>query len=89
MKAMDQSGQSFFAPAPPFEALMTVLSLATTAIAKAQTLAATTPAHVRGPHCDGVTGPTSEAHRAVEFTGHRPDWDPKSPNRIQVSSRIL
>ena len=28
---------------------------------------------------------TSEAHRAVEFTGHRPDWDPKSPSRTQVS----
>ena len=32
MKAHDHSGQSFFAPAPPLEALRTVLSLAMTAI---------------------------------------------------------
>ena len=50
LKAMDQSGQSFFAPAPPLEALRTVLSLAMTAIGT-----------------------------------HRPDWDPNSPNRPQVS----
>ena len=50
LKAMDKSGHSFFAPAPPLEALRTVLSLAMTAIGT-----------------------------------HRPDWDSKSPNRIQVS----
>lgn len=32
MKAMDSSGQSFFAPAPPLEALRTVLSLAMTRV---------------------------------------------------------
>ncbi len=32
MKALDSSGQSFFAPAPPLEALRTVLSLAATSI---------------------------------------------------------
>ncbi len=50
MKVMDQSGQSFFAPAPPLEALRTVLSLAMTAIGD-----------------------------------HKPDWDPNSGNRTQVS----
>ena len=50
MKVLDHSGQSFFAPAPPLEALRTVLSLAMTAVG-----------------------------------GHRPDWDPRSPNRTQVS----
>ena len=34
MKAMDSSGQSYFAPAPPLEALRTVLSMAVTAIGK-------------------------------------------------------
>ena len=32
LKAMDQSGKSFFAPAPPLEALRTVLSLAMTGL---------------------------------------------------------
>ena len=50
MKVMDPSGQSFFAPAPPLEALRTVLSLAMTRV--------------------GV---------------HKPDWEPTSPNRTQVS----
>ena len=27
----------------------------------------------------------SEAHQSTELTGHRPDWDPNSPNRTQVS----
>ena len=50
LEAMDQSAQSFFASAPPLEALRTVLNLAMTAIGK-----------------------------------HRPDWDPNSLNRTQVS----
>ncbi len=50
IKALDQSGQSFFAPAPPLEALRTVLSLAATSIGK-----------------------------------HRPNWDPESPKRTQIS----
>ncbi len=36
IKAMDRSGQSFFAPAPPIEALRTVLSLAMTRIGNHQ-----------------------------------------------------
>ena len=32
MKAMDLSGQSYFAPAPPLEALRTVISLAMTKV---------------------------------------------------------
>ena len=50
MKALDSSGQSFFAPAPPLEALRTVLSLAATAIGS-----------------------------------RRPNWDPQSPRRTQIS----
>ena len=50
MKVLDHSGQSFFAPAPPLEALRTVLSLAMTAVGT-----------------------------------HQPNWDPKSPDRTQVS----
>ena len=34
MKVLDHSGQSFFAPAPPLEALRTVLSLAMTSVGK-------------------------------------------------------
>ena len=36
LKALDKSGQSYFAPAPPLEALRTVLSLATSKIGKHQ-----------------------------------------------------
>ena len=50
LKVMDKSGQSYFAPAPPLEALRTVLSMATTRIGD-----------------------------------HQPIWDPKSPQRTQVS----
>ncbi len=50
MKALDKSGQSFFAPAPPIEALRTVLSLAMTKMGQ-----------------------------------HKPDWNPRSPNRTQIS----
>ena len=50
MKIRDHSGESFFAPAPPLEALRSVLSLAMTAVGS-----------------------------------HRPDWDPESPNRTQIS----
>ena len=50
IKALDHSGQSYFAPAPPLEALRTVLSLAATTIGD-----------------------------------HRPDWDPRSPTRTQLS----
>ncbi len=50
LKAMDSSGQSFFAPAPPLEALRTVLSLAATSVGK-----------------------------------RRPNWDPESPKRTQIS----
>jgi len=51
LKATDRSGQSFFAPAPPIEALRTVLALSQTKIGSWQ-----------------------------------PDWDPMSPNRVQVST---
>ena len=50
MKALDASGQSFVAPAPPLEALRTVLSLAVTSVGD-----------------------------------HRPNHDPKSPQRTQIS----
>ena len=50
LKATDMSGKSYFAPAPPLEALRTVISMAMT--------------------------------RAGE---HKPDWDPKSPTRTQIS----
>ena len=50
LRAMDLSGQSFFAPAPPLEALRTVLSLAATSVGK-----------------------------------RRPNWDPESPKRTQIS----
>ena len=50
MKALDSSGASYFAPAPPLEALRTVLSLAMT-----------------------------------KCGNHQPDWDPLSPQRVQVS----
>ena len=50
IKAKDTSGETYFAPAPPLEALRTVLSLAATTIGD-----------------------------------HRPDWEPTSPNRIQIS----
>jgi hypothetical protein len=51
LKATDKSGQNFFAPAPPIEALRTVLSMSQTRIGTWQ-----------------------------------PDWDPMSPNRIQIST---
>ncbi len=50
LKATDMSGKSYFAPAPPLEAMRTVISMAMT--------------------------------RAGE---HKPDWDPKSPARTQIS----
>ncbi len=50
LKVMDKSGQSYFAPAPPLEALRTILSLAMTRIGD-----------------------------------HRPNWDPRSPTRTQLS----
>ncbi len=50
MKAHDLSGQSYFAPAPPLEALRTVISLAMTEVGK-----------------------------------HKPDWNPRSPTRTQIS----
>ena len=50
IKAMDRSGQNFFAPAPPIESLRTVLSLAMT-----------------------------------QMGSHKPDWNPSSPNRTQLS----
>ena len=36
LKALDKSGQSYFAPAPPLEALRTVLSLATSKVGRHQ-----------------------------------------------------
>lgn len=50
MKIRDHSGESFFAPAPPLEALRSVLSLAMTVVGS-----------------------------------HRPDWDPESTDRTQIS----
>jgi hypothetical protein len=50
LKAADKSGQSYFAPAPPLEALRTVISLTMTRVGD-----------------------------------HRPDWDPVSPTRTQIS----
>ena len=50
LKAHDVSGQNYFAPAPPLEALRTVLSMAMTRVGS-----------------------------------HRPDWDPASPTRTQIS----
>ena len=50
IKAKDTSGETFFAPAPPLEALRRVLSLAATTIGN-----------------------------------HKPDWEPSSPNRTQIS----
>ena len=50
MKAHDMSGQSYFAPAPPLEALRTVISLAMTEVGQ-----------------------------------HKPDWNPRSPTRTQIS----
>ena len=50
LKATDTSGKSYFAPAPPLEALRTVISSAMTR----------TPTH-------------------------RPDWNPHSPTRMQIS----
>ena len=51
LKATDHSGQSYFAPAPPIEALRTVLSLSQTRIG-----------------------------------GWRPDWNPESTCRTQIST---
>ena len=50
IKALDASGQSYFAPAPPLEALRTVVSLAVT-----------------------------------EIGDHKPNLDPTSPQRTQIS----
>ncbi len=50
LKAHDHSGNTYFAPAPPLEALRTVISLAMTRIGD-----------------------------------HRPDWNPASPTRTQLS----
>ena len=50
LKARDHSGENFFAPAPPIEALRAVLSMATTSVGS-----------------------------------HKPNWDPRSPTRTQIS----
>ena len=50
LKATDHSGETYFAPTPPLEALRTVLSLAMTHVGR-----------------------------------HRPDWNPASANRTQIS----
>ena len=50
LKATDTSGKSYFAPAPPLEALRTVISMAMT-----------------------------------RTSTHRPDWDPGSETRMQIS----
>ena len=80
LKAMDQSGQSFFAPAPPLEALRTVLSLAMTSIETAQTRVV--PGLRAGTA--GAAGTAGSAGAAGAAGAHRPDWDPRSPNRRSV-----
>ena len=83
LKATDRSGETFFAPAPPLEALRTVLSAASTTFAMAPEFRADGRPAAGG---DTDAGRSRAAGRDLKIAKRFvPNWDPTSDGRTQLS----